>query len=263
MKTNKLIKPILYAFCALLSISSFAQTISAREIMQTVIDRPDGNNRKAKLTMELINKRGSKRLRSVLIYSMDIDKDKKNLMYFLSPADVEGTAFLTWEYDDSNKEDDRWLFLPALNKTRRISGTSAKKDYFMGTDFTYEDMGTRNIDENTYKLLENQTSNDNLWVIESTPTDPRDIYSKLVSYIDKTQLIAHKIEFYDKMGNLMKTLIVTDINKVDGFWIAHKMHMVNHQQNHETILSITDVTYNISINENMFTVSKMEKGIVN
>jgi len=247
----------------ILSYGMQAQSLSGRDIIQKVIDRPDGENRKTKLEMELTNKRGSKRTRSMLTYSMDINKDKKNLMYFLSPADVKGTAFLTWEYDDPDKEDDRWLFLPAMNKTRRISGTSAKKDYFMGTDFTYEDMGTRNINESKYKLLKEETVDGSIfWVVESTPLDKSDIYSKIISYINKEQLIAHKVNFYDRMGNLMKSLQVTDIRKVDGFWTAHKMLMVNYQQSHETLLNISEVKYNIEIDKNLFTVSSMEKGVI-
>ena len=74
-------------------------------------------------------------------------------MFFTYPGDVNGTGFLTWDYDDMSKDDDKWLYLPAMKKTRRISGSSSKTDYFMGTDFTYNDMGSRNIDEDTHTLL--------------------------------------------------------------------------------------------------------------
>ena len=74
-------------------------------------------------------------------------------MFFTYPGDVKGTGFLTWDYDQAGKEDDKWLYLPAMKKTRRISGSSSKTDYFMGTDFTYDDMGDRNIDEDTHKFL--------------------------------------------------------------------------------------------------------------
>ena len=69
-------------------------------------------------------------------------------MVFEKPADVKGTAFLSWEYDDPKKEDDKWLYMPAMKKVRRISGAS-KNEYFMGSDFTYDDMGDRNVEEDT------------------------------------------------------------------------------------------------------------------
>ena len=130
---------------AMLAVSSaLAQT--GREIAQKVKDRPDGDTRQSEMTMKLINKRGSVRERKLLSYSIDVGKgkkDRKTIMFFLYPGDVKGTGFLTWDYDEMGKDDDKWLYLPAMKKTRRISGSSAKKDYFMGSDFTYYDMGMR------------------------------------------------------------------------------------------------------------------------
>ncbi len=264
MKRKNLIKTslLILAIIASNNTNIFAQNLSGKEIMQKVKDRPDGDNRKSTMQMELINKRGKKRNRSVVSYSMDIGKDKKSIMFFLSPADVKGTGFLTWDYDNPDKDDDRWLYLPAMKKTRRISGTSAKKDYFMGTDFTYDDMGSRNVDEDTHKLLrEENLDNYDCWVIESKSKDPKDMYSKKVSRIRKDCLFARKVEFYDKMGNLLKTLTISDIEKIDGFWTAQKMHIINHQTNHQTILLMSETKYNIKIDENLFTVSSLEKGI--
>ena len=263
MKISNQFKTLLLAIAIIVSCSNniFAQKLSGKEIMQKVKARPDGKNRKMKMQMELINKRGKKRNRSVVSYSMDIGKDKKSIMFFQSPADVKGTGFLTWEYDNPDKDDDRWLYLPAMKKTRRISGTSAKKDYFMGTDFTYDDMGNRNVDEDTHKLLkEKKLDCYDCWVIESKPKDTKDMYSKKVSWIRKDCLVGSKVVFYDKMGNLLKTLTISNIIKIDGFWTAQKMHIINHQTNHQTILFISEVKYNIKIDENLFTVSNLEKG---
>jgi hypothetical protein len=253
---------ILIAVFTMSNTNVFAQNLSGKQIMQKVKDRPDGDNRKSTMQMELINKRGKKRNRSVVSYSMDIGKDKKSIMFFLSPADVKGTGFLTWDYDNPDKDDDRWLYLPAMKKTRRISGTSARKDYFMGTDFTYDDMGSRNVDEDIHKLLkEEKTDGYDCWVIESKPKDSKDMYSKKVSWIRKDCLFAHKVEFYDKMGNLLKTLTISDIEKIDGFWTAQKMHIINHPTNHQTILLMSKTQYNIKIGKNLFTVSNLEKGV--
>ena len=263
MKPINLIKTSMLFLAIVLSNNTnvFAQNLSGKEIMQKVKDRPDGDNRKSTMQMELINKRAKKRNRSVVSYSMDLGKDKKSIMFFLSPADVKGTGFLTWEYDNPDKDDDRWLYLPAMKKTRRISGTSARKDYFMGTDFTYDDLGSRNVDEGTHKLVEEEKAdNYDCWVIESKPKDPKDMYSKKVSWIRKDCLFAHKVEFYDKMGNLLKTLTISDIKKIDGFWTAQKMHIINHQTDHQTILLMSETKYNIEIDENLFTVSNLEKG---
>ena len=126
--------------------------LTGRDIMLKVHDRPDGDDQKGVMQMTLINKRGKMRKRTVLFLSKDYGKDSKSITYFQSPADVKGTGFLSWEYDDPSKDDDRWLYLPALKKTRRISGSS-KNDYFMGTDFTYDDLGDRSVDEDNHELL--------------------------------------------------------------------------------------------------------------
>ena len=246
----------------LLTISLQAQT--GRDIVQKAKDRPDGDTRSLEMTMQLINKRGSVRERKVISYSMDVGsnkKDKKTLMFFQYPGDVKGTSFLTWDYDEIGKDDDKWLYLPAMKKTRRISGSSAKKDYFMGTDFTYDDMGSRNVDEDDHKLLREETvDGQKCWIVESVSKDSRDLFSKKISWIRQDNYMAVKVDYYDKLGKLHRKLIISDIVKVDGFWVAKKMHMTNIQTNHQTKILIDNPKYDIGISESSFTVAKLEKG---
>lgn len=252
---------ILIAIFTMSSTTIFAQDITGREIMQKVDDRPDGDTRSMEMTMKLINKRKRVRERNVESYSMDIGKDKKTIMFFLYPGDVKGTGFLTWDYDQIGRDDDKWLYLPAMKKIRRISGTSAKADYFMGTDFTYDDMGSRNIDEDIHKLLREETIDGyKCWVIESTSKDSRDIYSKKISWIRKDCLIALKVEYYDKLSELHRQLILSEIEKIDGFWIAKKLVMKNVQTYHETILEKINPKFNVPIQKGLFTVQKLEDG---
>lgn len=259
MKTKKIIFGIVGFF---LATSLQAQT--GRDIIQKVKDRPDGDSRSSKMTLKLINKKGNERERKVISYSMDVGankKDRKTLMFFEYPGDVKGTGFLTWDYDEIGKDDDKWLCLPAMKKTRRISGASAKKDYFMGTDFTYDDMGSRNVDEDDHKLLrEEAVDGQKCWVVESISKDSRDIFSKKVSWIRQDNYMAVKVEYYDKLGKLHRKLFISDIVKVDGFWVAKKMHMTNIQTNHQTEIIIENPKYNIGIGESSFTVAKLEKG---
>ncbi len=178
--------------------TTFAQT--GREIMLKAEERPEAETSQSEITLTIINKRGKKRVRKLKSYSMEVGKDKKTLMFFEYPGDVKGTGFLTWDYDEIGKDDDKWLYLPAMKKTRRISGSSAKKDYFMGTDFTYDDMGERNIDEDTHKLLgEEDVNGHKCWKIESTSKDKRDIFSKKIIWLRQDILIPEKVDYYDKM----------------------------------------------------------------
>lgn len=246
----------------LFTTSAMAQT--GQEIAQKVKDRPDGDSRQFQLTMKLINKRGAVRERRLISYSIDVGKDKKDrksIMFFQHPGDVKGTGFLTWEYDDPNKDDDKWLYLPAMKKCHRISGSSAKQDYFMGSDFTYDDIGHRHVEEDTHLLLEEVVIDGNrCWKLESTPKDKREIYAKRIAFIRQDCLIAVKVEYYDKMGQLHRLLELSDITNTEGFWIAQKLHMTNMQTGHQTILEIKNPKYNLPIQEAKFNINTLERG---
>ena len=112
-----------FLFCIFATLA-YSVELTGRDIMIKIDERPEGDDQKAIMKMTLINKRGKTRERSVLMYSKKYGKDSKSLMYFQSPADVKGTGFLAWEYDDPEKNDDQWLYLPALKRPRRISGSS-------------------------------------------------------------------------------------------------------------------------------------------
>ncbi len=256
-------KTILMTAMAIASTAT-AMAQTGREIAQRVKDRPDGDTRQSELVMRLINKRGAVRERKLISYSIDVGKgkkDRKSIMFFQYPGDVKGTGFLTWDYDEPNKDDDKWLYLPAMKKVRRISGSSAKQDYFMGSDFTYDDMGSRNVDEDTHKLLGEESINGHkCWKLESVPKDKREIYSKKIAFIRQDCLIAVKVEYYDKMNKLHRCLELSEIAKVEGFWIAHKLHMTNVQTEHQTLLEIKNPKYDLPLEEATFSVSTLEKG---
>jgi hypothetical protein len=199
----------------------------------------------------------------MLSYSEDYGKDTKTVMFFKAPADVKGTGFLTWNYDNPEKDDDRWLYLPAMKKTRRISGSSARKEYFMGSDFTYDDMGGRNIDQDEHTLAgEEQVGERKCWVVISKPLEEDAIYSKTKSWICQESLTAVRVEFYDRMGSLQKTLTVSDIRKTYSYWTVYRMEMQNHQRNHRTIISIHYMDYDMELSDNLFTVASLERGIM-
>jgi outer membrane lipoprotein-sorting protein len=181
-------------------------------------------------------------------------------MFFTSPADVKNTAFMNWSYDDVNKNDDQWLYLPALKKVKRIS-SSNKDNEFMGSDFTYEDMEKRNPERDNQTLLKSEKyNNEEVSVIESTPIDEEQ-YSKRIIWISKEKNIPLKIEFYDEDKELLKTLIITKISKIKGYWIIEKQEMFNIQENHKTIISLTNLKIDSGISENKFNQRTMTKGL--
>ena len=238
---------------------AFAQELTGKEIMQKVDKREKAATDSFTMRMTLINSGGKKRVRQVTAYSKDYGSEKKTVMVFLLPADVKGVGYLSFSYDDAAKSDDRWLYMPALKKAKRISGSSSQ-DYFMGTDFTYDDMSGRKVDDYKHTLLgEEKIDSKNCWKIESVPVK-KSMYSKYVSWIDKESLLNIKAEFYDEQGTLLKVLTVSGIEKKDGFWTANKMEMNNLQKKHKTLIEILKHEFNKEIPDSYFRVNSLEEG---
>lgn len=247
---------------ALLCAAAQMDAQTGRDIIQRVKDRPDGNTRYAEMQLTLVKKNGDKRERKMVSWAMDEGKDTKKIMFFTYPGDVKGTGFLTWDYDQAGKEDDKWLYLPAMKKTRRISGSSSKTDYFMGTDFTYDDMGGRSVDDDKHTLLREETRDGHkCWVVESVPNDPHEVYSRKVTWIRQDSDTGVYCEFYDKLGKLHRVMTVTDLQKVEGFWTVMKMEMKNVQSGHSTQITVSEPKYDIKVDKSLFTVAKLEKGL--
>lgn len=230
-----------------------------REIMVMVDERPDGFDKKAEIKMTLTNHRKRQRIREIVSFKKEYGKDSKKLMYFKKPADVKGTAFLTWDYDEIEKDDDKWLYMPALRRVRRISGSS-NNDYFMGTDFTYDDMGDRNVDEDSHTFIrEEKTDGIDCWVVESIPLGEDELYTKKNLWVRKDALVTIKTEYFDKNG-LMKIFRVTGLEKISGFWTVTKMEMENIVEEHKTEMEIKNTRYNENLKDSLFKVAAISKG---
>ncbi|MCK5760788.1 MAG: outer membrane lipoprotein-sorting protein, partial [Candidatus Delongbacteria bacterium] len=142
----------------LVSVLLFSQDkITGQQIIQNVYDRDTGTEIEGKLKMTLINKSGNERVRELKQFIKDFGHVEKKIMYFIKPADVKNTSFMNWSYTD-DKADDQWIYLPALKKVKRISSDS-KSDYFMGSDFTYDDLGDRKPSDDIHKILREEKFN--------------------------------------------------------------------------------------------------------
>jgi len=260
--TFKKMHTALLAFFVAIPMLAFSQgKLTGLEIMQKVYDRPTGNDMEASLTMTLINSRGGQRVREIKQYSRDFGNVEKKIMFFIKPADVRNTSFMNWSYDDPNKDDDQWIYLPALKKVKRISSDS-KGDYFMGSDFTYDDLGDRKPQDDTHKILrEEELNGEQCFVIESIPKDEDYMYSRTVTWIVKDKWIGLKKEFYDEDEEYLKTLTIEKYENIKGYWIITKTMMDNVQKEHKTIMELSDITIDTGIPANYFTERMMKRGI--
>jgi len=238
-----------------------AQDLTGKKIIEKVYNRDEGDDRRGKLTMTLINARNDQRIREIKQFDKDFGKEEKKIMFFISPADVRNTSFMNWSYDDPAKDDDQWIYLPALGKVKRISSDS-KDDYFMGSDFTYDDLGDRHPDEDTHKLMKTETINgEECYVVESLPKESGYMYSKTVTWVIKDKWIGLQKKFYDEDGDYLKTLNVKDYKDFDGILVITHSEMHNVQKDHKTVMKYKDIKLNTGIDSGYFTERIMTRGL--
>ena len=248
---------ILIMIIMLLPKSILAQ--EADEIAWKVYNRDSPKDGESDMTMTLINSKGKERVRYLHQFLKDYPEVEKKVMFFKAPADVKNTSFLNFSYDD-DRDDDQWLYLPALKKVKRISGGS-KDDYFMGSDFTYEDMEKRSPNKDTHSLLKTETLNgEECYVIESTPREEGQ-YSKRVAWVIKDKWIPLKIDFYDEDEDLMKVLTITDYQQLEGYWTIIVQEMQNVQREHKTVIALTNIQLEKGLGDDKFTQRTMMKGL--
>ncbi|MBU0720244.1 outer membrane lipoprotein-sorting protein [bacterium] len=252
---------------ASLTLSSLF-AITAHEIAQKVHDRDDGDNATSKMRMLLIDKNDNLRERELSTFSKDKGVDKLKLMFFLSPADVKNTAFLTYDYDDSSKDDDQWLYLPELQKVKRIA-SSDKSSSFMGSDFTYSDMTSRNVEDYTYEIMkETVVDGHKTWQMMVIPKSEKTVeetgYTKSIVFVRQDNFVITQALHYIKAGNKLKYMKVLDLQKIDGIWSILKMQMVTKKGKntlHKTIFEFSDLKYNQDLKEEFFSTRTLERGL--
>ena len=170
-KTSKKINFIILTILLFGGISPAEKTfaLSGREIMEKVNARDVGDSSSGEMEMILIDKKGKKRIRKLKTFGGKKGKDSLSLMFFISPANVKNTGFLTYDYKKSGKDDDQWLYLPALRKTKRIAAGD-KSGSFMGSDLNYSDMTSPNLDLYYYTLMkETDVRGKKVWQIKAVP----------------------------------------------------------------------------------------------
>jgi outer membrane lipoprotein-sorting protein len=226
--------------------------MTGRQVMEAVDDRDTGNDQTAEMTMTLVKSTGRKRVRKVKVWQKVFNDGDRSLMRFLEPGDVAGTGFLVWEHEGDG--DDQWLYLPAQKKVRRIS-SDEKEDSFMGTDFSYEDLGSHDLDDYSYVLMpDEQLDGFDCYVVKGVPKPGvKKSYSRTISWVRKDILVTVRIDFFDTGGQLLKRMRVRDLEEIDGIWTETVMEMENIQKKHKTILTFEQVQYNSGLRSDIFT----------
>jgi outer membrane lipoprotein-sorting protein len=243
-------------------------------IMKEVESRITGDRSKSRMMMKIIDKDGRTRTRVVQSRSLDFKEGTKQIMYFESPADIRGTGLLSIDYDDGQKDDDQWLYLPSLHKSTRIS-SGEKSGSFMGTDLSFSDMTKADPKHYDYKILKDSVKikldggAEECWVIESRPkTDKAKKetgYVKSQVWVSKTKMMPIQIKSFIRKGKKIKYIQFKDIKKVDQLWTTHTiMARTTRGKSVEstTILTFSELSYNnADVTAELFVQSRLEQGL--
>jgi len=232
----------------------------------------DGEYVSRDLIMTLTDKRGKVRIRETKAFRKYYQDEKRTILFYKKPTNVKGTSFLTFDYKDAKKDDDQWLYLPALRKVRRISA-SDRGDYFLGTDFTYEDMkleGKLDITDLDFSVLNSEV----LDIVDGNSYQsllmsgiPKDAsiakelgYSRTEFWVDTKTWLIIKAKYWDLKGKLLKTLVSRNIRLIDGIYTRHEMTMKNNKTGHQTKFSFSNVNYKTLVKDSLFSKRAMKQG---
>ena len=220
-----------------LSGLAVADTSKGYEIVAEVDKRDQGfGDTTAVMTMTLYDQNGNTSSRSIRNKTLEgTSEGDLSLVIFDTPRDVKGTAFLS--HTKKSGPDDQWLFLPALKRVKRIS-SSNQSGPFMGSEFSYEDISSQELEKYSYDHIGEEKINGlDCFLVKYYPLDKKSGYSEQLVWIDKDQYRVQKIEFYDRKKSLLKTLNYSEYQRYSNkFWRANKMEMSNNQTGKKTTL---------------------------
>jgi outer membrane lipoprotein-sorting protein len=250
-------------------ISAFALVLSlmahsaqdAQEIMEGVKHRDQGLDRYSDVDLVQTMSDGFVRSRSLKMYEKEFGEERKGLLYFTQPSNTAGTGLLMYSYAErENKDDDQWLYLPALRKVKRIA-TNSKEGPFLGTDFSFADIERMRLSDYQYKIKQ---SDGKVSVIEaftkSGLENPRTGYSKRLIRVDTEKNIILKDDIY-RQDRLIKIFEVVKLEKIDGFWTVVEAKMDNLVDGGNTRLIRKNTQYNQELKESLFNQRTLRKGL--
>lgn len=264
--------------CVLASAAAFAAAVanpsaeqparspsSAESVVRAVEDRDTGRDSRAEMRMRLFDRQGRVRERVMTLWTKRGSgrTGDRTLLRFSSPGDIRNTGFLVRE--SPGQEDERFLFLPALGRVRRIAGAE-KQESFVGSDLSYEDIGGRQIADYTYAFTDERGSwaapdgsRREAWVVESRAKDPRALHPRSVSTILKDSLVMVHAESFDRHGDRAKVFDVRRLDRVEGIWTVLALSVTNERARTRTELETTSIRYNVGLTDDDVSRRRLEQ----
>ena len=264
---NSLSRPALMLSGLLLAILAWPAGLAAESAEEAGLrlatearERQKGfGNFIAGMTMTLRNKRGQESHREVRLKVIEVEGDGDRTMFvFDRPRDVRGTAFLVHAHKE--EADEQWLYLPALKRVKRIS-SSNQSGSFMGSEFSYEDMGTVEIEKFTHRHLRDEACGAlQCAVLERVPVSKDSGYSRQLVWLDREELRTMQIRFFDRRDAHLKTMVVEDYKQyLDRFWRSGRITMTNHLTGKSTLLVWSDYEFGADLDLGDFTRTALKR----
>jgi outer membrane lipoprotein-sorting protein len=251
---------LLIASLVTVSGQVIAEQLSADDIVHRAnkVSYYEGQDGRVRSEMTITDDKGRVRHRQMIILRKDMSEtdalennayrdEQKLYVYFIHPADVNKMGFLVWK--KLTTDDERWLYLPALDLIKRIAATD-KRTSFVGSDFYYEDISGRNVDEDHHELIE---TTDNYYIIKNTPKDPSSVeFSNYKMYVHKETYIPVQVEYYDKKGNQYRVAKTLKVDTIQGHPTVTKASMENLKTGGKTVMEYDEVKYDIGLTDDIF-----------
>ena len=250
-----------------LNPAAAAELPEADWVVEQVNAVDEGEHATRDLRMTLTDRRGKVRQRYTEGLRKYYGLEKRTVLFYTQPTNIKNTAFLTYDYPEAERDDDQWLYLPALRKVRRISA-SDRGDYFLGTDFTYEDikkdgkLEPADYDYTTlgYAELEGRQVV-HMQAIPKTPAIAKELgYGRSEFWVDTSNWIVLKADYWTPKGQHLKTLTASDIRQVQGIWTRHRLEIQNHKTGHHTLFEFSNVDYQTPVPDRSFSQQALRRG---
>jgi len=231
--------------------SAQAQELSVDEIVKkaNMAAYYSGNDGLSDVKMTIIDSQNRERIREFKILRFDVGDgaEQKFYVYFKKPADVSKMAYMVWKHLGGN--DDRWLYLPALDLVKRIAA-SDKRSSFVGSHFVYEDVSGRDMDDDVHTVVE---VTDQFYKLKNVPKDTSGLeFAYYFLWIDKAHFLPTKAEYYDSEDALIRTIEAVKVEEVQGYPTVMKSVAKDFRRNGRTVMEFSNIQYDAGLTEDIF-----------
>ena len=257
------------ALILVVAIAAVRQAVALQEpapdwVARQIENRDTGRDSRAEMRMRLYDRHGRVRERTMTLLALKGAAGDKTLVRFTYPNDIKNTGFLVWEHPDV--DDERFLYLPALGRVRRIAGEE-KQDSFVGSDLSYEDIGGRKVADYTYAFMDTNatwTSPDGskhpAWSLESRARDRNADYPRSVSLVRKDNFVIVHADIFNARNERVKVFDVRKLERIDNIWTTLSIVVANERDRTRTELETTSIRYNVGLTDGDFSRRQLDQG---